>query len=138
MFGKVFFPDASPLVGTLLSFSSFWAGFIARPIGGLVFGHFGDKIGRKPALVICLMMMGLSTFAIGLLPTASTIGVAAPILLVLLRFAQGIAIGGQWGGMALQVPVVSLVSEFPMTATGKIRKVELAALAQDVTKELHR
>ncbi len=101
VFGHVFFPDASPLMGTLLSFSTFWAGFIARPIGGLVFGHVGDRIGRKPALVICLVLMGLATFTIGLLPTAASIGVAAPVILVALRFLQGIAIGGQWGGVTL-------------------------------------
>ncbi|MER7556036.1 MFS transporter [Nocardioides sp. NPDC126508] len=101
VFGPVFFPDASPLMGTLLSFSTFWAGFVARPIGGLVFGHFGDKVGRKPALVVCLLMMGAATFTIGLMPSAASIGVAAPTLLVLLRFLQGIAVGGQWGGVAL-------------------------------------
>ncbi|MER6085459.1 MFS transporter [Streptomyces sp. NPDC001833] len=101
VFGRVFFPDASPLTATLLSFSTFWAGFIARPIGGLIFGHVGDRVGRKPALVICLVTMGLATFTIGLLPTTSVIGAAAPIILVLLRFLQGIAIGGQWGGMTL-------------------------------------
>lgn len=101
VFGPVFFPDASPLMGTLLSFSTFWAGFVARPIGGLVFGHFGDKVGRKPALVVCLVMMGAATFTIGLMPSAASIGVAAPILLVVLRFLQGIAVGGQWGGVAL-------------------------------------
>lgn len=101
VFGRVFFPDASPLIATLLSFSTFWAGFIARPIGGLIFGHVGDRIGRKPALVVCLAIMGLATFSIGLLPTASSIGAAAPVILVLLRFLQGIAIGGQWGGMSL-------------------------------------
>src|SRR3954454_14045586 len=91
VFGELFFPGASPLMGTLLAFSTFWAGFIARPIGGLIFGHFGDRFGRKPALMTCLLMMGSATFIIGLMPTASTIGVAAPILLVLLRFLQGIA-----------------------------------------------
>ncbi len=101
VFGPVFFPDASPLMGTLLSFSTFWAGFVARPIGGLVFGHFGDKVGRKPALVVCLVMMGAATFTIGLMPSAASIGVAAPVLLVVLRFLQGIAVGGQWGGVAL-------------------------------------
>jgi MFS family permease len=101
VFGQVFFPDASPLTATLLSFSTFWAGFVARPIGGLIFGHVGDRIGRKPALVVCLVLMGLATFTIGLLPTTSTVGAVAPVLLVLLRFLQGIAIGGQWGGMAL-------------------------------------
>jgi MFS family permease len=101
VFGHLFFPHASALTGTLLAFSTFWAGFIARPIGGLAFGHFGDRFGRKPALVTCLLLMGLATFLIGVLPTASSIGVAAPILLVLLRFLQGIAVGGQWGGVAL-------------------------------------
>jgi MFS family permease len=101
VFGDLFFPNASPLMGTLLAFSTFWAGFIARPIGGLLFGHFGDRIGRKPALVICLMLMGAATFLIGVMPTASTIGVFAPIALVTLRFLQGIAVGGQWGGVTL-------------------------------------
>ncbi|MGY1606605.1 MULTISPECIES: MFS transporter [unclassified Geodermatophilus] len=101
VFGDLFFPNASPLIGTLLAFSTFWAGFIARPIGGLVFGHFGDKVGRKPALVTCLVLMGSATFLIGLLPTADSIGVLAPIALVALRFLQGIAVGGQWGGVIL-------------------------------------
>jgi len=101
VFGKLFFPNASPLMGTLLAFSTFWAGFIARPLGGVVFGHFGDKVGRKPALVTCLLMMGSATFIIGVLPTADSIGAAAPVLLVALRFVQGIAVGGQWGGVTL-------------------------------------
>ena len=101
VFGELFFPGASPLVGTLLAFSTFWAGFIARPIGGLVFGHFGDRFGRKPALMTCLLLMGSATFVIGVLPTADTVGALAPVLLVLLRFVQGIAVGGQWGGVAL-------------------------------------
>ncbi|WP_163506925.1 MFS transporter [Fodinicola acaciae] len=101
VFGPLFFPYASPLIGTLLAFSTFWAGFIARPIGGLVFGHIGDRVGRKPALVTCLAITGSATFLIGVLPTAATIGAAAPILLVTLRFLQGIAVGGQWGGVTL-------------------------------------
>jgi len=101
VFGDLFFPNASPLMGTLLAFSTFWAGFIARPIGGLIFGHFGDKVGRKPALVTCLLLMGTATFVIGVLPTAGSIGILAPILLVTLRFLQGIAVGGQWGGVTL-------------------------------------
>ncbi len=101
VFPKLFFPEATPIVGLLLSFSTFWAGFIARPVGGLVFGHVGDKVGRKPALVICLALMAAATFLIGLLPTSGSIGVGAPILLVLLRFLQGIAVGGQWGGVVL-------------------------------------
>ena len=101
VFGTLFFPDASPLIGVLLSFATFWAGFIARPIGGLFFGHLGDRIGRKPTVVICLILMGVSTFLIGVLPSAMTIGVVAPLLLVTLRFLQGIAVGGQWGGIVL-------------------------------------
>jgi MFS family permease len=101
VFPKLFFPEATPIVALLLSFSTFWAGFIARPIGGLVFGHVGDKVGRKPALVICLALMAAATFLIGLLPTTASIGVGAPLLLVLLRFLQGIAVGGQWGGVVL-------------------------------------
>jgi MFS family permease len=101
VFPHVFFPEASPLAGTLLSFSTFWAGFVARPIGGVLAGHYGDKIGRKPMVVICLLGMGVATFLIGCLPSASTIGYIAPILLVILRFAQGMACGGQWGGIVL-------------------------------------
>ncbi|MEU4769723.1 MFS transporter [Actinosynnema sp. NPDC023794] len=101
VFPKLFFPEASPLIGLLLSFSTFWAGFIARPVGGLVFGHVGDKFGRKPALVTCLALMAAATFLIGLLPTSATLGVMAPVLLVALRFLQGIAVGGQWGGVVL-------------------------------------
>lgn len=101
VFPAVFFPDSTAVTGTLLSFSTFWAGFLARPIGGIVVGHLGDKFGRKPAVVGCLMMMGIATFAIGVLPSAATIGVLAPILLVTMRFLQGFAVGGQWGGLAL-------------------------------------
>ncbi|SES20206.1 MFS transporter [Lentzea albida] len=101
VFPKLFFPEATPIVALLLSFSTFWAGFIARPLGGLVFGHVGDRVGRKPALVICLALMAGATFLIGLLPTTASIGVGAPLLLVLLRFLQGIAVGGQWGGVVL-------------------------------------
>lgn len=101
VFPHVFFPESSPLTATLLSFSTFWAGFVARPIGGLVAGHFGDKYGRKPAVVVSLFLMGACTFLIGCLPTAGVIGVAAPILLVVLRFIQGLACGGQWGGIVL-------------------------------------
>ncbi|GAA4473649.1 MFS transporter [Rhodococcus olei] len=101
VFPHVFFPDSSALAATLLSFSTFWAGFVARPLGGLIAGHYGDKYGRKPAVVVCLLLMGLATFLIGCLPSASSIGVAAPILLVVLRFVQGLACGGQWGGIVL-------------------------------------
>lgn len=101
VFPHVFFPHSSPLMGTLLSFSTFWAGFVARPLGGLIAGHYGDKYGRKPTVVVCLVAMAAATFLIGCLPTASAVGALAPALLVLLRFVQGIAAGGQWGGIAL-------------------------------------
>ena len=103
IFPTVFFGEASPSTALILSFLTFAAGFIARPIGGIIFGHFGDRIGRKKTLVTALILMGVSSTLIGLLPTYAMIGVTAPILLTLLRFAQGIAIGGQWGGAMLLV-----------------------------------
>lgn len=103
IFPTVFFGEASPSTALILSFLTFAAGFIARPIGGIIFGHFGDRIGRKKTLVIALILMGVSSTLIGLLPTYAMIGVTAPILLTTLRFAQGIAIGGQWGGAMLLV-----------------------------------
>ncbi len=104
VFPKAFFPqDLPPMVLLIISFSTFAVGFIARPVGGLIFGHYGDRVGRKRTLVVALMMMGAATTLIGLLPTYATIGVAAPLLLVLLRFVQGLAIGGQWGGAMLLV-----------------------------------
>jgi MHS family shikimate/dehydroshikimate transporter-like MFS transporter len=101
VFGDLFFPEAEPVVGTLLAFSTYAVGFAARPIGGIVFGHFGDRIGRKSMLVLSLLIMGVATFLIGCLPTFASIGVMAPILLVVLRFAQGIGVGGEWGGAVL-------------------------------------
>ena len=103
VFPAAFFPDSSPTVGLILSFGTFAFGFIARPLGGILFGHFGDRIGRKRTLVIALMLMGVASTLIGLLPTYATIGIAAPIILTLLRFCQGLAIGGQWGGAMLLV-----------------------------------
>ncbi|MBC6446570.1 MFS transporter [Actinokineospora xionganensis] len=103
VFNKLFFPNTDPLTGTLLAFLTYAIGFLARPIGGLVFGHFGDKIGRKQLLVVSLLLMGGSTFAMGLLPTYAAIGVGAPILLTLLRLIQGFALGGEWGGAVLIV-----------------------------------
>ncbi|SDG18857.1 MFS transporter [Klenkia brasiliensis] len=103
VFGQVFFPDVSPVIATLASFATFGVGFLFRPVGGLVFGHFGDRMGRKKLLVIAMVMMGLATTLIGLLPTYATIGAAAPVLLVVLRCIQGIAIGGQYGGAVLLV-----------------------------------
>jgi metabolite-proton symporter len=102
VFPKLFFPaDAPPALAQIASYSTFAVGFVARPVGGIVFGHFGDRVGRKRALVTALLIMGLATTAIGLLPGYATIGMAAPVLLILLRFAQGLAVGGQWGGAAL-------------------------------------
>ncbi len=101
VFGDVFFPDSDPLTGTLLSFATFGVAFVARPLGGVVFGHFGDRVGRKVALVTTLLTMGVATVAIGLVPSYHSIGVAAPLLLVALRFIQGIALGGEWGGAVL-------------------------------------
>ncbi|WEH39024.1 MHS family MFS transporter [Streptomyces sp. NBC_01218] len=103
VFNTLFFPTGDPLVGTLIAFVTYAIGFAARPVGGLVFGHFGDRIGRKKLLVLSLMMMGGATFAMGLLPTYDTIGVGAPILLTVLRLVQGFALGGEWGGAVLIV-----------------------------------
>ena len=103
VFPAVFFPESTPTVGLILSFGTFAFGFIARPLGGIMFGHFGDRIGRKNTLVIALLLMGVASTLIGLLPSYATIGIAAPIILTLLRFCQGLAIGGQWGGAMLLV-----------------------------------
>jgi len=103
VFNKLFFPTADPLTGTLLSFASYAIGFLARPLGGLVFGHFGDRLGRKTLLVFSLVLMGASTCLMGLLPTYATVGAAAPVLLTLLRLIQGFALGGEWGGAVLIV-----------------------------------
>jgi metabolite-proton symporter len=101
VFNQLFFPEFDPVVGTVAAFATFAVGFLARPIGGVLFAHFGDKLGRKPMLITSLMLMGVATLLMGVLPTYATIGVWAPILLTLLRFAQGIGVGGEWGGAAL-------------------------------------
>ncbi|MDQ6714547.1 MAG: MHS family MFS transporter [Actinomycetota bacterium] len=101
VFPKIFFPGDSEFAGTLASFSTLFVGFAARPIGAAIFGHYGDRVGRKAILVTTLMLMGIATFLIGLLPGAGSIGIAAPILLVLLRILQGIGVGGEWGGSVL-------------------------------------
>jgi MHS family shikimate/dehydroshikimate transporter-like MFS transporter len=101
VFGQLFFPSSDPLVGTIAAFGSFAFGYLSRPIGAVVFGHYGDKIGRKAMLILTLLIMGIATFLIGLLPTYDTIGVWAPILLLVLRFFQGIGLGGEWGGAVL-------------------------------------
>ncbi|WP_269204030.1 MFS transporter [Nocardioides sambongensis] len=101
VFGTLFFPESNPVNATLLAFGTYAVGFAARPLGGIVFGHFGDRVGRKQMLVVSLLMMGASTFAIGLLPTYAAIGVAAPVLLLVCRLLQGFAVGGEWGGAVL-------------------------------------
>jgi MFS family permease len=101
VFNQLFFPDQSSFVGTLLSFATFAVGFVVRPIGGVVFGHIGDRIGRKRTLAITMVMMGVATALMGVLPTAETVGVLAPILLLLLRIVQGFALGGEWAGAVL-------------------------------------
>src|ERR687886_2472234 len=101
VFGQLFFPYSDPLTGTLASFGIYGVGFLARPVGGIIFGHYGDRVGRKTMLIISLMMMGIATFLIGLLPTAYTIGIWAPVLLIVLRTLQGLGVGGEWGGAVL-------------------------------------
>src|SRR5690348_17470684 len=97
IFNRLFFPSFDPLTGTLLAFATYAVGFVARPIGGIVFGHFGDRIGRKKLLMVSLVLMGAASSAIGLLPTYATAGTVAPVALVTLRLIQGFAVGGEWG-----------------------------------------
>jgi MFS family permease len=101
VFGPVFFPSTNTFVATLLSFSTFAVGFVARPLGGVIFGHFGDRLGRKKMLALSLAVMGMATVVVGLIPGYNSIGVAAPIILVLCRIAQGFGVGGEWGGAVL-------------------------------------
>jgi MHS family shikimate/dehydroshikimate transporter-like MFS transporter len=101
VFGGVFFPEFSSAAGTLAAFATFAVAFFARPLGAVVFGHYGDRVGRKAMLIFSLLVMGVSTFLIGVLPGFAAIGIAAPILLVVLRFFQGIGLGGEWGGAVL-------------------------------------
>lgn len=103
VFNRLFFPTLEPLAGTMAAFASYAVGFFARPLGGIIFGHFGDRIGRKSMLVTTLVMMGLATFLVGLLPTYERLGLWAPVLLVALRIIQGLAVGGEWGGAVLMV-----------------------------------
>ena len=101
VFNKLYFPANDPFISTLLAYTTFAIGFVARPLGGLIFGHLGDRIGRKSVLVATLLIMGVATVLIGLLPTYQQIGITAPILLVVLRVLQGIGLGGEWGGAVL-------------------------------------
>ena len=101
VFNRQFFPEIDPLMGTLAAFATFGVGFFARPVGGVIFGHYGDRIGRKRMLVLSLLIMGVATFLIGFLPGYDRIGIWAPVLLVLLRLLQGFGVGGEWGGAVL-------------------------------------
>jgi len=101
VFNKLFFPTFDSATGTVAAFATFGVGFFARPFAGVVFGHYGDRVGRKAMLVTTLMLMGVATFVIGLLPTYGSVGIMAPILLVVVRFVQGLGIGGEWGGAVL-------------------------------------
>ena len=101
VFAKLFFPKSAPLVGTLEAFGIYFVGFVARPIGAAIFGHYGDRIGRKATLIATLLLTGLSTFAVGLVPTYDQIGIWAAVVLVVLRLIQGIGVGGEWGGSVL-------------------------------------
>jgi MHS family shikimate/dehydroshikimate transporter-like MFS transporter len=101
VFNKQFFPSGDVFVSTMLAYTVYAVGFVTRPVGGILFGHFGDRIGRKPLLVMTLLIMGISTFLVGLVPTYASIGVAAPLLLLFLRLMQGIGLGGEWGGAVL-------------------------------------
>src|SRR3954462_4124475 len=98
IFNRIFFPSFDPLSGTILAFSTYAVGYISRPIGGTVFGHLGDKLGRRFVLVFTLVLMGIATALMGLLPTYASIGVLSPVLMVTLRFVQGVALGGEWAG----------------------------------------
>ncbi|MCX2711819.1 MFS transporter [Mycolicibacterium sp. J2] len=101
VFPKIFFPNLSPTMGTISSLATFAAAFLSRPVGAAVFGHFGDRLGRKKTLIATLLIMGVSTFAVGLVPSAASIGVLAPVILLTLRLCQGFAVGGEWAGSAL-------------------------------------
>src|SRR5580698_4352531 len=103
VFNKLFFPLSDPALGTIAAFGTLGVGYFARPLGAAIFGHFGDRVGRKAMLAMTIVIMGLGTFLVGLLPTYDQIGMAAPVLLVLLRMFQGIGLGGEWGGAVLMV-----------------------------------
>ncbi|MBN9120626.1 MAG: MFS transporter, partial [Planctomycetes bacterium] len=103
VFNRLFFPTVDPVTGTMAAFGTYAVGFVARPFGGVLFGHYGDRFGRKSALVTTLVLVGLSTFGIGLLPTHDAAGALAPVLLVLLRFVQGLGVGGEWAGAVLMI-----------------------------------
>jgi len=101
VFNKLYFPAAGPFIGTIMAYSTFAIGYLARPLGGFIFGHYGDKLGRKRMLILTMLIMGIATMGIGLVPTYASIGIAAPILLQTLRLCQGLGLGGEWGGAVL-------------------------------------
>ena len=101
IFPKLFFPNSDPLTGTLASFSTYFIGFVGRPIGAAIFGHYGDRIGRKATLIATLMLMGVATFAIAFVPSYAEIGIWGAVILTILRMLQGIGVGGEWGGSVL-------------------------------------
>src|SRR5258708_8630670 len=101
VFGKLFFPKSDPLVGVLEAFADYSVGFMARPIGAMIFGHYGDRIGRKGALVATLLLTGLATFAVGFVPTYDQVGIWGAVILTIIRFIQGVGVGGEWGGSVL-------------------------------------
>src|SRR5262249_44954135 len=101
IFAKLYFPKSDPLVGTLEAFLIYAVGFVARPVGALIFGHYGDRIGRKSTLIATLMLMGLATFAVAFVPAYDTIGIWGAVILTVLRFIQGLGVGGEWGGSVL-------------------------------------
>src|ERR1700758_1210535 len=101
VFAKLFFPRSNPLTGTLEAFAIYAVGFAARPVGAAIFGHYGDRIGRKSTLIATLMLMGIATFLVGLVPTYETIGIGGAVILTVLRFVQGVGVGGEWGGSVL-------------------------------------
>src|SRR5499425_1726753 len=101
VFGKIYFPESDPLVGTLKAFAVYAVGFVARPVGAAIFGHYGDRIGRKSTLIATLMLMGIATFLVAFVPAYASIGIWGAVLLTLLRFIQGVGVGGEWGGSVL-------------------------------------
>ena len=132
MLGGAFFPDFDETAGTLAAFATFAVGFAARPLGGIVFGRFGDRIGRKAVLIVSLLVMGIATFCVGILPGYATRGVAAPLLLVLLRFVQGVGLGGEWGDAVLMAtehaPKHADVPRGPTKAPASVRPYLLGSL----------
>ena len=123
VFNRLFFPTFDPLMGTLAAFGTYAVGFFARPVGGIVIGHYGDKIGRKSMLVLTLVIMGVATFLIGLLPTYEQVGPWAALGLVLLRVAQGFGVGGEWGGAVLMAAMMTPKNVLPTPGTPRSNRL---------------